>query len=228
MPIGTRYRRAGSASSMRSGAGLPRGPRGWIRSTPRSRAETATSRCFAGSRKSLRSPLGWRLLPKRASMPRSSVNAIPDLAQRARALDPTGSFIVQAPAGSGKTELLIQRFLVLLARVARPEESAALTFTRKAAAEMRKRIFEALRSARHAPRPSEAHEARTWDLAAAVLQKNDAHGWKIEESATRVRIQTIDSLCASLTRQMPVLAKFGAQPESLDDASALYLEAARA
>jgi ATP-dependent helicase/nuclease subunit A len=152
---------------------------------------------------------------------------VPDLAERERALDPARSFIVQAPAGSGKTELLIQRFLALLARVERPEEIAAITFTIKAAAEMRNRIFDALRSARNDPRPAAEHSARTWDLARAAIERNDALGWKLEESADRLRVQTIDALCASLTRQMPVLSRFGAQPESLEDASALYSEAAR-
>src|SRR6185369_17731383 len=88
--------------------------------------------------------------------------------------------------------------------------------------------FEALHAARHEQRPQSPHEARTWDLARAALERNDAMGWKLEESADRLRVQTIDALCASLTRQMPVLSRFGAQPESLEDASALYAEAARA
>ncbi len=152
---------------------------------------------------------------------------IPDRAERERALDPSASFIVQAPAGSGKTELLIQRFLALLARVSRPEEILAITFTRKAAAEVRRRIGAALAAARASERPARPHEAKTWDLAKAALARNDAGGWGLEESAARLRVQTIDALCASLTRQMPVLAKFGAQPESLEDARALYREAAR-
>ncbi|MBE0622869.1 MAG: UvrD-helicase domain-containing protein, partial [Burkholderiales bacterium] len=48
------------------------------------------------------------------------------------------------------------------------------------------------------------------------------------DSPARLRIQTIDSLCAALTRQMPMLSKFGAQPESIEDAGALYAEASRA
>ena len=155
---------------------------------------------------------------------------IPDLAERRRALAPDASFIVQAPAGSGKTELLIQRMLVLLAIVERPEEIAAITFTKKAAAEMKKRVFAALAAARNTPRPEgedNAHKAMTWDLARAALSRNDAKGWQLEASASRLRVQTIDALCASLTRQMPVLARFGAQPESVEDARELYLEAAR-
>ncbi len=120
---------------------------------------------------------------------------IPDQAVRERALDPARSFIVQAPAGSGKTELLIQRYLALLPRVEKPEEILAITFTIKAAAEMRRRVLEKLPNA--------------------------------AEIAHRLRIQTIDAFCASLTRQMPVLSKFGAQPGVVEDAREHYREAAK-
>jgi len=155
---------------------------------------------------------------------------IPDLAARRRALDPQTSFIVQAPAGSGKTELLIQRTMVLLAGVERPEEVIAMTFTRKAAAEMQKRLTDTLDAARHHPRPEAPHMALTWDLARAVIERDVAKHWHLESSPGRLRIQTIDSLCAFLAAQLPVSSRFGAPPEPVEDASErarLYAEAAR-
>ncbi len=153
---------------------------------------------------------------------------IPDAARRESALDPARSFIVQAPAGSGKTELLIQRYLLLLAAVDHPEEVVAITFTRKAAGEMRNRVLRALAAARNRKAPDGPHEARTIGLAHEVARQDDRHGWRIAENPARLRIQTIDALCASLARQMPVLAQFGAPPETVEDASELCLEAARA
>ncbi len=153
---------------------------------------------------------------------------IPDLRAREQALSPTRSFIVQAPAGSGKTELLIQRYLGLLATVNEPEEIIAITFTRKAAAEMRERVLHAFANVAAGRLLASDHERRTQELVRAAMARDSARGWRITDSPARLRIQTIDSLCAALTRQMPMLSKFGSQPESIEDAGALYAEAARA
>ncbi len=152
---------------------------------------------------------------------------IPDAEARERALDPEQSFIVQAPAGSGKTGLLIQRYLKLLACVDSPEEVIAITFTRKAAAEMRERVLLALETAKNSEIPDKPYEKLTYELAKAVLQRDAHFEWSITDNPQRLKIQTIDSLCASIAHQMPILSKFGAQLESTEDASELYLEAAR-
>ena len=152
---------------------------------------------------------------------------IVDQEARLRALDPSASFIVQAPAGSGKTGLLTQRFLVLLSGVDAPEEVVAITFTRKAAAEMRQRILEALECAERDPAPEQGHAKHTWELARRALIRDQELGWQLLDNPARLRIQTIDSLCATLARQMPVLSQFGSVPTIAEDAEPLYLEAAR-
>ena len=154
------------------------------------------------------------------------MSAIADAAARARAIDPQASFIVQAPAGSGKTELLIQRFLRLLGRVQRPEEILAITFTRKAAGEMRTRLLHALQSAR-GPAPASAHGRLTWQLAREVLERDARFGWQLPDNPSLLSIQTIDSFNASLVRRMPWISRFGAVPEIADDPLPLYREAAR-
>ncbi|MBI1733026.1 MAG: UvrD-helicase domain-containing protein [Gammaproteobacteria bacterium] len=149
-----------------------------------------------------------------------------DQNERERVLDPGASFIVQAPAGSGKTGLLIQRYLGLLARVEWPEETVAMTFTNKAAAEMRGRVMGALIAARTGAEPDGLHARTTWRLAREVLARDAHGGWRLEENPGRLRIQTVDSFCALLTRQMPMLSRLGAQPETVDDPEPLYHEAA--
>ncbi|MFV0279042.1 MAG: UvrD-helicase domain-containing protein [Parahaliea sp.] len=150
---------------------------------------------------------------------------IADARERAQALDPLHSYCVSAPAGSGKTELLIQRFLALLARVERPEQVLAITFTRKAAAEMRERVLQALRDAATDQCPDGDHQRRTRELAQAVLALDAQREWELLASSARLGIRTIDGFCAALTRQMPVLSTFGAQLGAVDDAGPLYAEA---
>lgn len=149
-----------------------------------------------------------------------------DAAGRIRALAP-GSFIVEAPAGAGKTELLTQRVLMLLAHVEAPEEVVAITFTNKAAAEMRSRILDALRRAAEGDLPAEPHRRVTFDLARAALAASEARGWGLLDHPGRLRVTTIDAFCASLARQMPVLSRFGGQPRLAEDAGRHYDEAAR-
>lgn len=132
-----------------------------------------------------------------------------DALARQHALDPKRSFIVQAPAGSGKTEFLIRRYLVLLTRVQFPEAVIAITFTRKAAAEMRLRILNALEMALH-PCTS-ANDAVRWQLAKKVLAHDHAQQWNLLANPNRLRIQTIDSFCQIITRQMPLLSDFTEQ-----------------
>ncbi|OGT65938.1 MAG: hypothetical protein A3I13_02555 [Gammaproteobacteria bacterium RIFCSPLOWO2_02_FULL_47_50] len=153
-------------------------------------------------------------------------NKVIDYAQRRQAISPDESFIVQAPAGSGKTELLIQRYLNLLSLVENPEEIVAITFTRKAAAEMQVRIVNVLERARNNVTPKDDATRLTDEIARAVLAQDQKHNWQLQNNPGRLRIQTIDALCAWLTRQMPILSKFGAQSETLDDATELYQEAA--
>ena len=154
------------------------------------------------------------------------MTVILDQEQRQQAISPHGSFIVQAPAGSGKTALLVQRILVLLAQVDEPEEVLAITFTRKAASEMRERIIMALRDANENPEPEEDYQRVTWQLARGVLEHDRQCDWGLLVNPSRLRIQTIDALCATLVYQMPLLSRFGAIPDVVEDAAMLYKEAA--
>lgn len=165
-------------------------------------------------------------IPPKTGSRRSDLPPPADAAAREEALDPHRSFIVQAPAGSGKTSLLVQRYLTLLARVRKPEEILAITFTRKAAGEMRQRILQALRQAKHPSQDSDPHTGKTAELARAALQRNTRLGWCLEHNPSRLRIQTIDALCASLVEQMPLLSKLGLRADISEHPEALYREAA--
>ena len=157
----------------------------------------------------------------------NEIASLNDEPVRERALSPLHSFIVQAPAGSGKTELLTQRYLRLLATVKQPEQILAITFTRKAASEMSNRILQALHRANEAPRPAQAHHAKTWDLARAALAMDEKHQWRLLEHPSRLRIQTIDALNAGLSRRLPILSGTGSAFDVATDATVLYEAAAK-
>lgn len=148
-----------------------------------------------------------------------------DSLSREHALAPE-SFIVEAPAGAGKTELLTQRFLKLLASVESPEEIIAITFTNKAASEMKARIMDSLQLAATGELPALAHKQTTFKLGQTVLARSEALGWRLIDTPSRLRIYTIDSLSANLARQMPLLSRFGTQPGVRDDPRVHYEEAA--
>jgi ATP-dependent exoDNAse (exonuclease V) beta subunit len=126
-----------------------------------------------------------------------------DQHQRHKALNPCQSFIVQAPAGSGKTELLTQRFLALLAKVSQPEEILALTFTRKAAQEMRHRILVALQEAQAKTPLHSSHQQLTRALALEALHRDKELDWHILNHPQRLKITTFDAYCLELYQSIP-------------------------
>ena len=125
-----------------------------------------------------------------------------DQAQRDQALDVTQSYIVQAPAGSGKTELLTQRYLKLLTTCSEPENIIAMTFTNKAVDELTERVLSALQSIDQ-PRPEEIHKQVTYDLAQAVMARSDERNWQVLNNPKRLKISTIDGLSSLISSRYP-------------------------
>ena len=146
---------------------------------------------------------------------------------RERAIDPTCSCVVQAPAGSGKTELLTQRYLRLLSRVHEPETIVALTFTRKAAREMRERITHALTQAAafiHTP----SVPKKTLHYAQLALRHSKQRGWQLLEIPSRLRITTIDALCQRIANAIPLHDQQTPYAKLTDSPDTLYRQAAEA
>ena len=150
-----------------------------------------------------------------------------DTLVRKRALDTRRSFIVQAPAGSGKTELLIQRYLALLSTVELPEQVVAITFTRKAAAQMRARVLAALADAAREELPPEPHRRETYELARRALARDQACQWFVIEQPRRLKIDTVDALNSSLAQRLPLSAGGVAIARIVEDAREHYEFAAR-
>ena len=113
---------------------------------------------------------------------------LPDADARRLAVDPSHNVILEASAGTGKTRVLVERYVNLLRAGVEPDHILAITFTRKAAAEMRQRIIERLKEA-------------------SRLSQFDAGRWRdLKERLGDIAVSTIDAFCLSLLREFPLEA----------------------
>ena len=122
-----------------------------------------------------------------------------DAAARLQAVDPSQNVVLEASAGTGKTRVLVERYVNLLRAGVDPDHILAITFTRKAAAEMRERIIERLREA---SRQSEFDRGRWREL---------------RDRLADIAISTIDAFCLSLLRDSPLEADIDPGFELADD-----------
>jgi ATP-dependent helicase/nuclease subunit A len=112
----------------------------------------------------------------------------PDARARRLAIDPLRNVALEASAGTGKTRVLVDRYVRLLEAGVAPRNILAITFTRKAAAEMRQRVMSTLRQ-RH--REGSLTQAR----------------WReIRDALHDISISTIDAFCLSLLHEFPLEA----------------------
>lgn len=160
----------------------------------------------------------------------SNTDELPDQVARQHAVDIRQSCVVSAPAGSGKTGLLTQRVLTLLSAVKKPEEILCITFTRKAANEMRERVFDVLTHAATMDASdiqsiSNSYERERTTLAKKALLQSEKHEWDLLNNKYRLKILTIDGFCKSLSSRLPFLSSMGINAGIFDDANGAYKEA---
>src|SRR6187397_3355029 len=118
---------------------------------------------------------------------------------RRYAVDPSRNVVLEASAGTGKTRVLVERYVNLLRAGVDPDHILAITFTRKAAAEMRDRIIDRLREA-------------------SRLSEFDRGRWReLKERLGDIAISTIDAFCLSLLREFPLEADIDPGFELADD-----------
>jgi ATP-dependent helicase/nuclease subunit A len=111
-----------------------------------------------------------------------------DAEARRLAIDPRRNVALEASAGTGKTRVLVDRYVALLSCGVSPRHILAITFTRKAAAEMRQRILQEL-----------AKRERDQTIAKEIILE-------VRESLGDIAISTIDAFCLALLREFPLEA----------------------
>ncbi len=117
-----------------------------------------------------------------------------DEPERAFAKDPRNHVVLEASAGTGKTKVLVDRYVNLIEAGVDPRNILAITFTRKAAAEMRDRVLATIRERVAGPDQSASAGAlrAQWAL--------------IKDRAADINISTIDAFCFGLLREFPLEA----------------------
>ncbi|MEL7626622.1 MAG: UvrD-helicase domain-containing protein [Anaerolineaceae bacterium] len=116
--------------------------------------------------------------------------------------------VVTAGAGSGKTRTLVARYTCLLAEGLRPRQITAITFTNKAALQMRAKVRESLSDLEQ--QAANPEERRRWS--------------ELSEQIDSARIGTIHSLCAEILRNHPAEAGLDPRFEVLDESIAQVLK----
>ena len=124
----------------------------------------------------------------RGTRPGPPPGALHDAPARAFATDPANNVVLEASAGTGKTTVLVSRYVNLLRAGVDPSNILAITFTRQAAAEMRDRIIGQLRRLADGPRA-------------------ERDRWRgLRDRLGDVAVSTIDAFCLSLLREFPLEA----------------------
>jgi ATP-dependent helicase/nuclease subunit A len=116
------------------------------------------------------------------------LNETEDARARRLAVDPLRNVALEASAGTGKTRVLVHRYVRLLEAGVAPRNILAITFTRKAAAEMRQRVMSTLRQ-----------RYREGGLPPARWRE-------IRDALNDISISTIDAFCLSLLHEFPLEA----------------------
>ena len=137
--------------------------------------------------------------PSLFDLPAEEATLTPDQAARAFAVDPANDVVLEASAGTGKTRVLVARYVRLIEAGVDPRHILAMTFTRKAAAEMRDRVLALLRR-------------RAQEGALPPDRWRD-----LRDHIGDIQISTIDAFCFGLLREFPLEADVDPDFEIADE-----------
>lgn len=143
------------------------------------------------------------------------------------ASDPRTSATVMASAGTGKTWLLVTRAVRLLLQGVAPDAILAVTFTRKAAAEMAERLVQRLAELARADQASRRELLRAMGVEAddALLRvAADLYERQLREPR-QIRFTTFHAFCQELLRRFPLEADVPAGFDVVESAGLLQQEA---